>query len=270
MMETVRASSVHNSSGQKFSSKSLLHLPFEVLDAIIDEIAIHDMAVLARTSKDIKVYIEPRLYQKMYTRIGTPQDTEGLVNLLQSRPEILPIIRILVLDEYHPRHLRRLLAMSMPRLWCLLIQTKEGDEWARVSEREKRALNRDLVQQPGLTKCETSTLLLRTMVFSLCVWLIRRRLLVVLHIQPTLPPSFEALSKHDACLFNHSRISNLRLSSLDLSPFGDLREGFLSLPCMNVVWIEVRVFCHRPPSIPRLSRALSSYIFIPRQFHPFK
>ena len=158
-METIRASSVHNSSGHRSSSQSLLHLPFEVLDAIIDEIAIHDMAVLARSSKDIKVYIEPRLYWKMYTRIGTPQDTEGLVNLLQDRPEILPIIQILVLDEHHPRHLRRLLAMRMPRLWCLLIQTKAGDEWAHVSEREKRALNRALVKQPGLTKCEASLLL---------------------------------------------------------------------------------------------------------------
>ncbi|KAI4206138.1 MAG: hypothetical protein LQ349_009951 [Xanthoria aureola] len=144
VMETIRASSVHNNCGHE-SHKYLLHLPFEVLDAIIDEIAIHDMAVLARTSKDIKMYIEPGLYQKMYTRIGTPQDTDGLVNLLQARPEILPIIQILVLDECHPRHPRRLLTMSMPRLWCLRIQTKESDEWARVSERDKRALNRALV-----------------------------------------------------------------------------------------------------------------------------
>ncbi|CAL8580654.1 hypothetical protein XPA_006374 [Xanthoria parietina] len=228
MMETIRASSVHNSGGQGSSSKSLLHLPFEVLDAIIDEIAIHDMAVLARTSKDIKVYIEPRLYWKMYTRIGTPQDTEGLVNLLQARPEILPIIQMLVLDEHHPRHLRRLLAMRMPRLWCLLIQTKAGDEWAHVSEREKRALNRALVKQPGLTK-------------------------LVLHKKPTLPPSLEALSKQDACLFNHSRISNLRLSSLDFSPFGDLRGGFLSLPCMNVVWIEDCQY-----SVPALKNLITS------------
>ncbi|KAI4207414.1 MAG: hypothetical protein LQ349_009848 [Xanthoria aureola] len=127
VMETIRASAVHTSRHES-SRKSFLNLPFEVLDAIMDEIAIHDMAVLARTSKDIKAYIEPRLYQNVYTRIRTPQDTNGLVNLLQSRPKILPIIQILVLDEYHPRHLRRLLAMSMPRLWRLLIQTKEGDE----------------------------------------------------------------------------------------------------------------------------------------------
>lgn len=165
-METIRAS-VHNNSGHESSSKSFLDLPFEVLDAIIDEIAIHDMAVLARTSKDIKAYIEPRLYQKMYTRIGTPQDTDGLVNLLQSRPEILPMVKILVLDEYHPRHLRRLLSMSMPRLWCLLIQTKEGAAWAHVSEREKRALNRALVKQPELTKCEASLLLRMIGIYSL-------------------------------------------------------------------------------------------------------
>ena len=80
---------------------------------------------------------------------------------------------------------------------------------------------------------------------------------MVLHKKPTLPPSLEALSKQDACLFNHSRISNLRLSSLDFSPFGDLRGGFLSLPCMNVVWIEVRVF-----AVLRLNSRLEAALVI--------
>ena len=87
---------------------------------------------------------------------------------------------------------------------------------------------------------------------------------MVLHKKPTLPPSLEALSKQDACLFNHSRISNLRLSSLDLSPFGDLRGGFLSLPCMNVVWIEVRVFAVCTSVKTPVASAL--VILIPLQF----
>ncbi|KAL9036744.1 MAG: hypothetical protein Q9180_004119 [Flavoplaca navasiana] len=109
----------------------LLDLPPEVLDAIIEEIAIGDMAALARTCKAVKAYIEPRLHQKMYTRSGTRQDTEGLVDLLQSRPEKLPLVEILALDEYHPRHTRHLLAMCMPRLWCILIQHQEG-EWVHI------------------------------------------------------------------------------------------------------------------------------------------
>ena len=135
------------------SRRYLLEIPPEILDAIIEEMAICDMAVLARTCKAVKAYIEPRLHQKMYTRRGTSKDTEGLVDLLQTRPEKLPLVEILALDEYHPRHTRRLLAMCMPRLWCILIQHQEG-EWVHVSDREKRTLNRALVQQPALTESE--------------------------------------------------------------------------------------------------------------------
>ncbi|KAI4174684.1 MAG: hypothetical protein LQ348_006332 [Seirophora lacunosa] len=81
---------------------SLMDLPEEILSSITDGIAIHDMANIALTNRAMKTYIAPRLYEKMYTRIGTPQDTAGLVALLNKRPEIVPMIKILVLDEYHP------------------------------------------------------------------------------------------------------------------------------------------------------------------------
>lgn len=222
------------------SHKSLLNLPSEVLDAIVDEIAIHEMIVLARTSKAIKAYIEPHLYQKMYTNIGTPQNTEGLVNLLQTRPEILPIIKVLVLDEYHPRHTRRLLAMIMPNLWCLLVQHEEG-EWAHVSEREKRALNRAVVEQPGLKNCKLNS---RDFAAMMGLVSVANMKIVVFWTQPIhaiLPEGTEALSKTDVCLFNHSHLSNLRLSYVDFSEFGNFRKTSLSLRHMNLLYIEVRV-----------------------------
>lgn len=129
-----------------------MDLPPEILDAIVGEIAIHDMAMLALTNKAVKAYIEPHLYRKMYTRIGTPQDTAGLVHLLQWRPDIVPKIEILILDEYHPRHTRRLLGIRMPNLWCLLIQ-HEGGPPENISEKWKRAWNRMLVEQPKLRNC---------------------------------------------------------------------------------------------------------------------
>ena len=104
------------------SQLSLLDLPAEVLDLIVKEIEIHDMAVLARTSKSIRVYIEPHLYDKIYTRINTQQNTASLVRLLRNRPDIVSLIKTHVLDEYHPCHTRQLLAIKMPNLWCLLIQ----------------------------------------------------------------------------------------------------------------------------------------------------
>lgn len=128
-------------------------LPEEILRLIVNELSIHDKALLARTSKSIKTYIEPSLHKKMYTRIGTRHDTHGLVQLLRKRPEIVSLIRILVIDEYHPRHLRCLLSIEMPNLNFLLVQ-HAGEDIEPVSEREKRALNRSLVEQPKLLQCK--------------------------------------------------------------------------------------------------------------------
>ena len=131
----------------------LQNLPTEILDLIIGQIRIHDMATMALTNKSMEGYIAPHLYRKMYTRIGSSQDTAGLVHLLQKRPQIVPAIHLLILDEYHPYHLRKLLAIKMPNLWCLLIQHK-GAVPQNVSERQKRILNRGIVEQPGLRNRE--------------------------------------------------------------------------------------------------------------------
>lgn len=135
---------------------SFTDVPEEIRRLIIDELSIHDKALLARTSKFINAYIAPSLYEKMYTRLGTRQDTDGLVQLLRKRPDIVPLIQVLVIDEYHPRHTRRLLSIEMPNLNCLLVQ-HASDSIEHVSEREKRALNRNLVEQPKLTQCKPPT-----------------------------------------------------------------------------------------------------------------
>jgi len=121
---------------------------------IVKETEIHDMAVLARTSKSIRVYIEPHLYDKIYTRINTQQNTASLVRLLRNRPDIVSLIKTLVLDEYHPRHTRQLLAFKMPNLWCLLIQHEEETIEKGLGERRTRILNEKLAEQPKLTRCE--------------------------------------------------------------------------------------------------------------------
>lgn len=133
---------------------SLLDLPPEVLDLIVKDIKIHDMAVLARTNKSVRAYIEPRLYDKIYTRINTGNDTAGLVRLLHNRPDIIPLIKTLVLDEYHPCHTRHLLAIKMPNLWCLLIQQEDDSFKLGLGDRRMRKLNRSLTEQPKLINCE--------------------------------------------------------------------------------------------------------------------
>ncbi|KAL8652299.1 MAG: hypothetical protein Q9210_002757 [Variospora velana] len=132
-----------NQDRDRNSQNSFMRLPEEILRLVTQDIAIQDKAKFALTNKAMKAYIEPQLYQKIYTRIGTPQDTAGLVALLTKRPEIVPMIKVLVLDEYHPQHTRRLLSIKMSSLWCLLIQ-HAGQAVQDVTEREKRALNRNL------------------------------------------------------------------------------------------------------------------------------
>lgn len=134
---------------------ALLKLPPETLDIITEMLSRHEKAILAATSKAIKTYMEPQLGRKIKTRFGTSQDTAGLVGLLTERPDIVPLIKVLVLDEYHPCHARRLLSIKIPEVWCILIH-HEGDSVKHVSEREKRALNRSLTKQPELTNCKFS------------------------------------------------------------------------------------------------------------------
>ncbi|KAL8747849.1 MAG: hypothetical protein Q9184_007545, partial [Pyrenodesmia sp. 2 TL-2023] len=127
-----------------------MDLPLEIRDTIIEDLRIQDLAILVRTSQSVQAYLEPRLYNMIYTRIDTSHNTAGLVELLQRRAHIAPMIKTLVLDEYHPRHTRRLLSIEMPNLWRVLVQ-HEGDSIEYVSEREKRALNRAMVEQPKIS-----------------------------------------------------------------------------------------------------------------------
>ena len=208
-----------------------MDFPPEVFDAIVENLAIHEMAILALTSKAFKAYIEPHLYRKVHTRTGTLQDTARLVHLLQKRQEIIQMIKELVLDEYHPHHARRLLGIRMPNLdnLCIVHNGQPPDE---VSEREKRALNRGLVQQPKLSNCESQ-------------WETRTFLPT---FSPTFPPTLPhppgsladeivvffnincvgdelyKLSREDACLFRQPNVKRFRLSYVDLSTLEDVAK----------------------------------------------
>lgn len=61
---------------------SFMDLPPEILDAIVRDLKLHDLAVLVQTSRTVSAYLEPWLYKKIYTRRDTPHDTKGLVSLL--------------------------------------------------------------------------------------------------------------------------------------------------------------------------------------------
>lgn len=67
---------------------ALLNLAPETLDIITEMLSQHEKAKVAATSKAIKTYIEPQLWRKIKTRVGTSQDTAGLVGLLTERLDI--------------------------------------------------------------------------------------------------------------------------------------------------------------------------------------
>ena len=97
----LRSQSSGNNQAQKWNVL-MVDLPPEVLDTIIELLPKTDMANLAAVNKAFKACAESKFWRKIRSRIGTPWDTAGLVDLLTVRPDIIPMIRTLVLDEYHP------------------------------------------------------------------------------------------------------------------------------------------------------------------------
>lgn len=117
-----------------------------------DKVQASDLSRMSRVSKRLYQTINPYLYQKIYTKIDTSHNTAWLTILLRRRPEVKAWIRLLILDEYHPRELRVLLSFEMPNLEALLVQ-HEGDDSAPIDAREMRRLNRDVYPQPKLRNC---------------------------------------------------------------------------------------------------------------------
>ncbi|KAL8893360.1 MAG: hypothetical protein Q9192_005348 [Flavoplaca navasiana] len=116
----LRSQSSGNNQAQEWNVL-LVDIPPEVLDTVIELLPKTDMANLAAVSKAFKACVESKFWRKIKSRIGTPRDTAGLVGLFTMRPDIIPMIRMLVLDEYRPCHTQRLLSIRMPEMHCILI-----------------------------------------------------------------------------------------------------------------------------------------------------
>ncbi|KAL8888635.1 MAG: hypothetical protein Q9192_006145 [Flavoplaca navasiana] len=202
-----------------------MDLPPEVLDTIIELLPKTDKANLAAVCKAFKAYVERKIWSKIRMRIGTPWDTAGLVGLLTVRPDIIPMIRTLVLDEYHPCHTRRLLSIKMPEMHCILI-LHAGEPIKHASEREKRALNRSLVRQPKLTNREYCC---RLKVVFLAFHSTSPELnvgVVVFWVENVDPTQYR-LSREDAALFRQPTVQRFRLHHVDFSAFENIDKTYL-------------------------------------------
>ncbi|KAL9000539.1 MAG: hypothetical protein Q9169_000832 [Polycauliona sp. 2 TL-2023] len=131
--------SIRSSSQDDEFKAPLTNLPPEILNIITEMLTKAARANLAATSRAFKTNVEMKVWRKIRPRIGTSQDTAGLVALLTKRPDIIPMIRILVLDDgplfqslgsltltiqdsiYSPEALNRFIVPS-PNLTELLIQ----------------------------------------------------------------------------------------------------------------------------------------------------
>lgn len=154
------------------------------------------------------------------------------------------MIRTLVLDEYHPRHTRRLLSIEMPNLSVLLVQ---HEEWSvdNVSEREKRALNRNVVIQPNMKRREYREHCVRP---NLSFPSISIDVLSVAscEVNPLTVVLWKfgqlSLSKQDACLLRQPSLESLRLSYIFFTPFEDASHEYLNCASLESLLIEVSKF----------------------------
>ncbi|KAL8889198.1 MAG: hypothetical protein Q9215_003497 [Flavoplaca cf. flavocitrina] len=194
-------------------SLGLLDLPHETLTMITELLSRHDKAKLASTNNAMNSFLEPQLWRKIKTCIGTPKDTAGLVNLLTARPDIIPLIKVIVLDEYHPCHTRRLLSIEMPEMWGILIQ-HEGRPVEQVGEREKRSLNRSMLKQPKLS--------------DFVFWI---------EFQDHTRTPY-CLTKEDSALFRQPNVTRFRLSYVDFSSFRIIDKTFLTHGSLEKFFVE--------------------------------
>ena len=166
------------------SSSYLMQLPPDLFRCVLEQVASPDLvadrtramaghlARVTRVCKQFRDHTEPYLYQKIYTRIDSPNNTTWLADLLQRRPEVASWIRVLILDEFEPYQLRNMLFCEMPFLGHLLFQ-HEGNSTREYSSRTIRLLNRSVCQQPALEDSKHE-LFLRTVIIEVCSLLLFR------------------------------------------------------------------------------------------------
>lgn len=141
-------------SAASVSKPRLFRLAAELQNMIIEKLeTLKDKASFVATCKHAQNITEPYLYRKIYTKIHGNHDTAWLVGFLDRRPELLLMVRFLVLDEYEPVSLHRLLSREFPGLESLVVQ-HVGEVRDRRTAREKRALRRAFKSQPRLCNRE--------------------------------------------------------------------------------------------------------------------
>ncbi|MCJ1445353.1 MAG: hypothetical protein MMC23_005858 [Stictis urceolatum] len=173
--------------------KGLFGLATELFLMVATELAISDLAHLARASKKAQVLTNPYLYYKIHIKTDSHDDTAHFAMLLDKRPEIVPLIHYLHIDEFDLAAFCRLLSFELPSLESITVQ-HEGILKKQISEEEKSELNRSIHPKPRLDNLS-------------------------FHI------TYEDYQSHtftaeDCILFRHPKLSRICLSYIDFSCLG--------------------------------------------------
>ncbi|KAI1386524.1 uncharacterized protein F4822DRAFT_319269 [Hypoxylon trugodes] len=174
------------------------NLPLEIQWWILRYLGPCDQASFLQTCTRARDIVEPLLYTKVYTKIGTYNDSTGLVDLLFRRPHIIRSIHILILDEFHPVAYRQLMAIEFPNLESIIMH-HEGEPLS-IDDERRRSMNEFVKEQPNLTN-------------------------LTFAIEPE-NPSTVLLEQDDAILFRHRKLRRIRISHVDFSAFGGLDADY--------------------------------------------
>ncbi|ORY59975.1 uncharacterized protein BCR38DRAFT_443507 [Pseudomassariella vexata] len=201
---------------------TLLSLAPELLLMIIDCLEkLKDKQSLVRTCKAAQRLTEPHLYWKIYTKIGTQNDTAWLLRFLDRRPDVVPMIHYLVLDEWDPRSFQQLLAREFPNLESIIAQ-HEGPVTDERTATERRALCRAVRPQLRMTNLTLSVQL------SLDT--------------ATRATTYYKLEREDRSIFRHPSLTRIRLSYLDFSCLADTRPDYLIHENLKELHIETSMY----------------------------
>ncbi|KAF4955422.1 hypothetical protein FSARC_11854 [Fusarium sarcochroum] len=181
------------------------------------------------TSSIINLMARPEFYTKIY--INGPYEEAGntrcIVDLLLRKPDILPLIHYLVLDEYDEGSYRQLLAFDMPNLRSIILQ-QGGYSTQRLDAETKKALNAHILAKPQLTN------------FSFRICLDGARMF---HIPDAFKSRYE-VTLEDIPLFYHPSITRLRIDFADLSVLG--APSVEPFPYENLELLDIEFSSYSP------------------------
>ncbi|MBA7489711.1 hypothetical protein ES702_00245 [subsurface metagenome] len=129
---------------------NLLDLPSELLQWVIGNMTQEDRRSFVLACKRTYDLTLPALFRCISIKpYGNADNFSSLVSFLTTRPDVIEVVREIVMHKFDPSGVRHLLAISFPHLTKLVI--RHVGPVSTITEDERVTLNRSIKHQPGLT-----------------------------------------------------------------------------------------------------------------------